>query len=37
MPHVLVRVERDDDYIAKLATEVDKAVAEIVNQVELLK
>jgi hypothetical protein len=37
MPHVLVRVERDDEYIAKLATEVDKAVAEIVNQVELLK
>ena len=37
MPHVLVRVERDDDYIAKLSAEVDKAVAEILNQVEKLK
>jgi len=36
MPHVLVRVERDDDYIAKLSAEVDKAVAEILNQVECL-
>ncbi len=37
MPHVLVRVERDDEYIAKLSAEVDKAVAEILNQVEKLK
>ena len=37
MPHVLVRVERDDEYIAKLSAEVDKAVAEITNQVEKLK
>jgi hypothetical protein len=36
MPHVLVRVERDDEYIAKLATEVNNAVAEIANQVEKL-
>ena len=37
MPHVIVRVERDDKYIAKLAAEVDNAVAQILNQVELLK
>ena len=37
MPHVLVRVERDEEYIAKLAIEVEKAVAEILNQVEKLK
>jgi hypothetical protein len=37
MPHVLVRVERDDEYIAKLAIEVQRAVAEILNQVEKLK
>lgn len=37
MPHVLVRVERDDEYIAKLAIEVQGAVAEILNQVEKLK
>ncbi len=36
MPHVLVRVKRDDDYVAKLATEVNNAVAEIANQVEKL-
>jgi hypothetical protein len=37
MPHVLVRVERDEEYIAKLAIEVQRAVAEILNQVEKLK
>ena len=37
MPHVLVRVERDDEYIAKLAEEVTKAVKVILNQVEKLK
>jgi len=37
MPHVLVRVERDEKYIAKLSVEVEKAVAEISNQVEKLK
>jgi hypothetical protein len=37
MPHVLVRVERDEEYIAKLAIEVQGAVAEILNQVEKLK
>ena len=37
MPHVLVRVERDEDYIAKLAEEVTKAVEVILNQVEKLK
>ena len=37
MPHVLVRVERDEDYIAKLAEEVTKAVEVILNQLEKLK
>jgi len=37
MPHVLVRVERDEEYIAKLAEEVTKAVDVILNQVEKLK
>lgn len=37
MPHVLVRVERDKEYIAKLAEEVTKAVEVILNQVEKLK
>lgn len=37
MPHVLVRVERDDGYIDKLAAEVKAAVNVILNQVELLK
>ena len=37
LPHVLVRVKRDDEYIAKLSVEVNKAVAEILNQVEKLK
>ena len=37
MPHVLVRVERDEDYIAKLAEEVTKAVEVILNEVECLK
>jgi len=32
-----MRVERDDEYIAKLAIEVQGAVAEILNQVEKLK
>ena len=37
MPHVLVRVERDEDYIAKLAYEVTKAVEVILNEMEKLK
>ena len=37
MPHVLVRVERDDEYIDKLAAEIKAAVNVILNQVELLK
>jgi hypothetical protein len=37
MRHVLVRVERDDEYIDKLAAEVKAAVNVILNQVELLK
>ena len=37
MPHVIVRVERDEDFIAKLAEEVTKAVEIILNQVEKLK
>ena len=37
MPHAIVRVERDEDYIAKLAEEVTKAVEIILNQVEKLK
>jgi hypothetical protein len=34
MSHVLVRVERDDQFIEALAVEVDKAVNVILNQVE---
>ena len=34
MPHVLVRVERDEKYIAKLAEEVTKAVNVIKTEVE---
>ncbi len=37
MPHVLVSVDRDEEYIAKLAEEVTKAVDVILNQVEKLK
>jgi hypothetical protein len=37
MRHVLVRVKRDDEYIAKLAAEVNAAVSQILNQVEKLK
>ena len=37
MPHVLVRVERDDEYIAKLAEEVTKAVNVIKTEVEKAK
>ncbi len=37
MPHVLVRVERDEEFITKLAVEVKAAVIEIKNQVEKLK
>ena len=37
MPHVIVRVERDEEYIAKLAEEVTKAVEIILNQVEKFK
>jgi len=37
MKHVLVRVPRDDAFIAKLAVEVEAAVIEIKNQVEQYK
>ena len=37
MKHVLVRVPRDDTFIAKLAVEVEAAVIEIKNQVEKYK
>jgi hypothetical protein len=37
MRHVLVRVERDDVYIAKLAVEVNKAVKIIKTEVERMK
>lgn len=37
MPHVLVRVDRDDQYIEKMAEEVTKAANEIENQLEKLK
>jgi|TARA_R110000824_G_scaffold89941_1_gene220056 hypothetical protein len=37
MKHVLVRVSRDDAFIAKLAVEVEAAVIEIKNQVEQYK
>lgn len=37
MPHVLVRVERDEEFITKLAVEVEAAVIEIKNQVEQLR
>jgi len=37
LPHLIVRVERDDEYIEKLAAEVQKAVDIIVNETENLK
>ena len=37
MPHVLVRVERDEEFISKLAVEVNAAVTEVKNQVEQYK
>ena len=37
IPHLIVRVERDDEYIEKLAAEVQKAVDIIVNETENLK
>ena len=37
LPHTLVRVQRDKDYIAKLADEVIKAVNVIKTEVENLK
>jgi len=36
MPHVLVRVERDEEYIAKLAAEITKAVNVIKTELEKL-
>ena len=36
MPHVLVRVERDEEYIAKLAAELTKAVNVIKTELEKL-
>ena len=37
LPHTLVRVERDNAYIANLAEEVTKAVNVIKTEVEKLK
>jgi hypothetical protein len=37
MPHVLVKVERDEEFITKLAVEIKAATDEILNQVEQLK
>lgn len=37
MPNLLVRVERDDDYIALLEAEVSKACETIAKQVEILR
>jgi len=37
LPHLIVRVDRDDEYIEKLAAEVQKAVDIIVNETENLK
>lgn len=37
MRHVLVRVERDEQYIAKLAVEINKAVKIIKTEVERMK
>jgi hypothetical protein len=36
MPHVLIRVDRDDEFIKKLAIEIDLAVNAIKTNVELL-
>jgi len=36
LPHLLIRVERDDEYIEKLAAEIDKAVTIIINQTGIL-
>ena len=36
IPHLLIRVERDDEYIEKLAAEIDKAVTIIINETEKL-
>jgi len=37
IPHLIVRVERDDEYIEKLAAEIQKAVDIIVNETENLR
>lgn len=37
IPHLIVRVERDDEYIEKLAAEIQKAVNIIVNETENLR
>lgn len=34
--HLLIRVERDEEYIEKLAAEIDKAVTIIINETEKL-
>ena len=36
IPHLLIRVERDEEYIEKLAAEIDKAVTIIINETEKL-
>jgi hypothetical protein len=36
MPHVLIRVDRDDEFIKNLAIEIDLAVNAIKTNVELL-
>ena len=34
--HLIIRVERDEEYIEKLAAEIDKAVTIIINETEKL-
>lgn len=36
IPHLIIRVERDEEYIEKMAAEIDKAVKIIVNETEKL-
>lgn len=36
IPHLIIRVERDEEYIEKLAAEIDKAVKIIVDETEKL-
>ena len=36
LPHLLIRVERDEEYIEKLAAEIEKGVTIIINQTGIL-